>query len=155
MDDALEQLYQDTILEHSRNPCNRGALDEATHTADGYNPSCGDTVHVALIVKDGRIESIRFTGEGCSISQASASMMAQELEGKTVTVANQALAGFTRLVTGAQDLGPDALKEYGDLAALAGVRKFPLRVKCATLAWHALEAALKGNQTHQEVTLSA
>ena len=148
MENDLSQLYQDTILEHTRKPCNYGPLEGATHRADGYNPACGDTVNVELLVEEGRIRAVRFTGEGCSISQASASMMTQALEGKTLEESKHLLEEFLKLLVGQDDREPDTLlSTYGDLAALAGVRQFPQRIKCATLAWHALEAALKGGQT--------
>ncbi len=138
----LDDLYQDIILEHARSPCHYGPLEGATHRGEGYNPACGDTVSVALIVQDGRIAAVHFTGAGCSISQASASLMTQALQGLTLEQSARLTRSFCDGMVGAVPLESDALAPYGDLAALSGVRHFPLRIKCATLAWHALEAAL-------------
>lgn len=143
MSEQLRELYQEVILEHSKKPRNFRALESANHKAEGYNPLCGDHFTVYLDVKDGAINDIGFQGSGCAISKASASMMTQTLKGKT---ADQAEALFTRfhdLVTG--HTGGDG-QDLGKLAVFAGVSEFPLRVKCATLAWHALRAALHGDQ---------
>ena len=138
----LRELYQETILEHSRKPRNFGILETANHKAEGYNPLCGDHYTVFLDVKDGAIQNLSFEGSGCAISKASASMMTQSLKGKTTAEAEALFTKFHDLVTGHGD--PAA--EMGKLAVFGGVSEFPLRVKCATLAWHTLRAALRGEQ---------
>jgi nitrogen fixation protein NifU and related proteins len=138
----LRELYQETILEHSRKPRNFGALDPASHKAEGYNPLCGDHYTVFLDVKDGAIHDVKFEGSGCAISKASASMMTQALKGKSTADAEKLFTRFHDLVTG-QGGSPE---DMGKLAVFGGVSEFPLRVKCATLAWHTLRAALSGQQ---------
>jgi nitrogen fixation NifU-like protein len=138
----LRELYQETILEHSRKPRNFGILETANHKAEGYNPLCGDHYTVFLDVKDGAIQNLSFEGSGCAISKASASMMTQSLKGKTTAEAEALFTKFHDLVTG----HGDAAEEIGKLAVFGGVSEFPLRVKCATLAWHTLRAALRGEQ---------
>lgn len=138
----LRELYQETILEHSRKPRNFGELPSANHKAEGFNPLCGDHYTVFLNVKDGAIAEISFHGAGCAISKASASMMTQSLKGKSTQEAETLFGKFHDLVTG-NKAEPEKL---GKLAAFAGVSEFPLRVKCATLAWHAMRAALRGEQ---------
>lgn len=143
IDTDLRALYQDVILDHGRQPRNFGALAEYTHRLEGYNPLCGDKLTLYLAVQDGVIHDIGFDGEGCAISVASASLMAEQLKSKTVA---DALALFTPmhhlLTTG--ELGVDNDKALGKLAVLGGVSEFPARVKCATLAWHTLKGALSG-----------
>ena len=145
----LRELYQETILDHSRKPKNYGKLEHATHHAEGYNPLCGDRVEVFVQVDGDRLTDVHFIGQGCAISTASASLMTETLKGKT---REQALAVFRKLhetVTGqhdepgAADAGGANDVELGKLAVLEGVRQYPLRVKCATLAWHALRNALE------------
>ncbi|MCS7301729.1 MAG: SUF system NifU family Fe-S cluster assembly protein [Fimbriimonadales bacterium] len=136
----LDELYQEIILDHYRHPRGRGELEPPKITQEGFNPSCGDEVVLELRVEDGRISDIRFHGRGCSISQASASMLTESVKGKTLAEAHALIQQVLALVKGESEGDPDAL---GDIVALAGVRKFPVRVKCATLAWHALEEALK------------
>jgi nitrogen fixation protein NifU and related proteins len=138
----LRELYQETILEHSRKPRNYGELPSANHKAEGFNPLCGDHYTVFLNVKDGAIAEISFHGAGCAISKASASMMTQSLKGKSAEEAEALFNRFHDLVTGTGGKP----EELGKLAAFAGVSEFPLRVKCATLAWHAMRAALRGDQ---------
>jgi nitrogen fixation protein NifU and related proteins len=139
----LRELYQEVILEHSKKPRNYRVLETANHKAEGYNPLCGDHFTVYLDVKDGAISDIGFQGSGCAISKASASMMTQTLKGKTTSEAEDVFTKFHDLVTGhASGHGED----LGKLAVFAGVSEFPLRVKCATLAWHALRAALHGEE---------
>lgn len=140
----LRELYQETILDHSRKPKNYGKLEHATHHAEGYNPLCGDRVEVFLQVDGDRITDVHFIGQGCAISTASASLMTETLKGKTL---EEALAVFRKLhgtVTG-QEAGDEAAAdvELGKLAVLEGVRQYPLRVKCATLPWHTLRNALE------------
>lgn len=140
MSDAeLRDLYRELILDHSRKPRHFGRLPDATHTADGINPLCGDKLRLYLKVEDGTIESSSFEGTGCAISVASASLMTDAIDGLAVESAESCFASVTdRLTGGTSDLGERLEK----LAALDGVRDYPSRVKCATLAWHALHAAL-------------
>ena len=138
----LRDLYQEVILEHSRKPRNYGLLPSANHKAEGFNPLCGDHYTVFVNVQDGAISEIAFQGAGCAISKASASMMTQSLKGKSTEEAEATFTRFHDLVTGhSGDTG-----QLGKLAVFAGVSEFPLRVKCATLAWHALRAALRGEE---------
>jgi nitrogen fixation NifU-like protein len=139
----LRDLYQEVILEHSKKPKNFRVIETANHKAEGFNPLCGDHFTVYVNVTDGAINDIGFQGSGCAISKASASMMTQMLKGKTETEAESIFTKFHDLVTG-HSAGDG--QELGKLAVFAGVSEFPLRVKCATLAWHALRAALKGEQ---------
>ena len=137
----LRDLYQEIILEHGRQPRNFHALAQPTGEALGHNPLCGDRVHV-FVARDGdRLVDVSFTGDGCAISKASASLMTQSVKGKTVAEAAALYEGFHALVTGQPGADAAAL---GKLAVFAGVAEFPVRVKCASLAWHTLRAALSG-----------
>jgi nitrogen fixation protein NifU and related proteins len=140
----LRDLYQDVILEHSKAPRNYRELAAANRKAEGFNPLCGDHFTVYLDLEGDRIRDIAFQGSGCAISKASASMMTQSLKGKTRADAEELFERFHRLVTGQADNGNKT--ELGKLAVFSGVSEFPVRVKCATLAWHALHAALEGAQ---------
>jgi nitrogen fixation NifU-like protein len=140
----LSDLYQEVILDHYRNPRNRGPLPGADRTAEGYNPLCGDQLQVHVKLDGDRVEQIRFEGTGCAISQASASVMTTVLRGKTKAEIDTLFETFQRLVTGKE--GAD-LEAMGELAALSGVSEFPARVKCATLGWHTLLAALQRKDT--------
>ncbi len=147
MDDGLRELYQEVILDHSRHPRHFGPMDHATHTGEGYNPLCGDRVKIYLSVdKDDRIASIKFEGKGCAISQASASLMTDMLTGRTIAEAEKLMGGFLHLVKGD---APSDLEENDRerLDVMAGVSAFPMRVKCATLAWHTMKSALEGGST--------
>ena len=139
----LDDLYQEVILEHSKHPRNFRTMDTANRQAEGYNPLCGDHYTVFLDVADGAIRDISFQGSGCAISKASASMMSQVLKSKTTTEAEEIFGKFHQVVTGAENGDADNL---GKLAVFAGVASFPTRIKCATLAWHTLNAALQGKQ---------
>jgi nitrogen fixation NifU-like protein len=139
----LRDLYQEVILEHSKAPRNYRELKAADHKAEGYNPLCGDRYTVYLQMEGDSIRDIGFQGSGCAISKASASMMTQSVKGKTRAEAQELFAHFHRVVTGRTN-GDQA--ELGKLRVFSGVSEFPLRVKCATLAWHTLEAALEGKQ---------
>ncbi|MGA8366260.1 MAG: Fe-S cluster assembly sulfur transfer protein SufU [Candidatus Acidiferrales bacterium] len=141
----LRELYQDVILEHSKAPRNYGELAAANHKAEGYNPLCGDHFTVYLDMEGERIRDIRFEGSGCAISKASASMMTQSVKGKTRAEAEELFGRFHKLVTGYAPANGQAT-ELGKLAVFSGVSEFPVRVKCATLAWHTLNAALEGKQ---------
>ena len=144
MDDSLRELYQEVILDHSRHPRHFGKLEHATNTAQGYNPLCGDRVTVYLIVgKDGRIGDIKFEGKGCAISQASASLMTDMIVGRSVSEAEKLMGGFVNLVKGEKVEGLSA-DDRETLNVMAGVSAFPMRVKCATLAWHTIKSALEG-----------
>ncbi len=138
----LEELYQTVILDHSRSPRNFGPMPDASITVDGDNPTCGDEVHLHVRFGNGdTLEKVSFTGVGCSICLASASMMTQKVKGKSKAEAAALLHDFQGMISGTT-AGP-APKALGDLRLLSGVRKFPQRVKCATLAWHALHGALE------------
>ncbi len=139
----MQDLYQEIILDHNKRPRNFRRIEPFTHHADGHNPLCGDEIEVFLVVKDGKIEDIAFQGEGCAISKASASLMTSSVKGMSVEQARREFGTVIEMLTG-RNAAPADLGEIGDLAALQGVRQFPARIKCATLSWHALEAALKG-----------
>ncbi len=138
--DELRELYQEVILDHSKNPKNFKELDDASHQSQGHNPLCGDRLALYLAVADGVIQDVGFKGAGCAISTASASMMTEALKGKTEAEVDTIFGAFHDLVTGkAADADHGVL---GKLAVFKGVRDYPVRVKCATLAWHTLRAAL-------------
>jgi nitrogen fixation NifU-like protein len=138
----LQELYQSLILDHNRNPRNFGPLDGADRHAEGFNPLCGDQVKVDVKLDGDRVADIKFTGNGCAISKASASLMTTAVKGKTLAEAEVLFEGFHGLVTGTA-IPADPKKTLGKLAIFAGVAEFPVRVKCATLAWHTLKDALK------------
>lgn len=135
----LAELYQDIILDHSRNPRHHGPVPESERAVEHENPTCGDTIRLALATSGDHITDVRFEGHGCAISMASASMMTEAVSGKPVAAARALAARFAAYMRGEVEWADD---EMGELAALRGVRQYPLRVKCATLAWHALEKAL-------------
>lgn len=137
----LRELYQEIILDHNKNPRNFGKLEGANRTQEGFNPLCGDHLHVHLIVEGGRIEGISFEGSGCAISKASASLMTSALKGKEVGEAEELFENFHAMVM-ADVAEPVDEEKVGKMAIFAGVREFPMRVKCATLAWHTMKAAL-------------
>lgn len=141
--DELFELYQEIILDHNKRPRNFRAMEDHTHCAEGNNPLCGDEISVFVKLEGDRIADISFQGEGCAISRASASLMTTELKGKTVDEAKEELARVTGMFKG-DDETPVSLEDYGNIASLSGVRRFPARIKCATLAWHALDAAIEG-----------
>jgi nitrogen fixation protein NifU and related proteins len=142
----LDDLYQEVILDHQRNPRNFARLPSANRQAEGTNPLCGDHVTVYLDVKDGVIRNISFEGEGCAIAKASASMMTSAIKGKTVAEASEIFKRFHRMVMGDRDPCID-IESLGKLAAFSGVSAFPVRVKCASLAWHTLSAAMNDSKT--------
>lgn len=137
----LRDLYQEVILDHSKAPRNFRDMEASTHEADGRNPLCGDTFTVSVKVDNGRIADVAFRGHGCAISTASASMMTESLKGMTLEEGNNLFEWFHQLLTTPPTVGPPA-GPLGKLAVFSGVREFPVRVKCATLAWHTLKAAL-------------
>ncbi len=138
----LEELYKEIILTHYKSPKNRGVLADATVSSGGHNPSCGDQVELFLKLDGDRVVEASFDGDGCAISQASASLLTEAVKGKTVEEALALAKKFRAMVV--EGKAPDP--ELGDLAALSGVAQLPSRVKCATLAWNALEEALKGSK---------
>jgi nitrogen fixation NifU-like protein len=138
----LRELYQQIILDHNRSPRNFKRVTGANHTAEGFNPLCGDRIQLYLRLADDVIEDIGFQGSGCAISQASASLMTAAVKGKTMAEAEELFRIFHEMATGSPDSAPDTAV-LGKLAALAGVRRFPARVKCAILPWHTLRAALQ------------
>lgn len=145
MMDELRELYQETILDHNKNPRNFGKLEPYTHMKEGYNPLCGDHLFLYVNVDNGRISDVRFEGSGCAISKSSASVMTTVIKGKTLDEVESLFKKFHELVTGAPDESADT-SNLGKLAVFAGVREFPARVKCASLAWHTLHAALVNSQ---------
>lgn len=136
----LSELYQNVILEHNRSPRNYRVMDDADRKADGHNPMCGDQLTVWLRMRGNVIEDVSFRGAGCAISKASASLMTGAVKGKTREEAEALFQRFHRLVTGT--LPPDEPETLGKLAVFSGVSEFPVRVKCASLSWHTLKAAL-------------
>jgi nitrogen fixation NifU-like protein len=138
----LAELYRDVIVDHNRSPRTRGKLPAATHHADGDNPLCGDRLRLELDVAGDVIRDLRFEGNGCAISTASASLMSEAVKGRTRAEAAELFGAVHGMLTG----GPVDSVRLGKLAALAGVRAFPARVKCASLAWHTLNAALAGGR---------
>ncbi|HAM41761.1 MAG TPA: SUF system NifU family Fe-S cluster assembly protein [Candidatus Omnitrophica bacterium] len=140
MIEQLDELYRDVILDHFKNPHRKGELPNAQIKAEGANPLCGDELTFYLTLADGKIGHARFTGKGCAISQASASMLAEQLEGKTVKEVARLIETMKKLMRGE---APDESVDLGDLESLAGVRKFPVRVKCAALAWNIVEQGLQ------------
>ena len=139
MSDDLRDLYQEMILDHGKNPRNKGEADGHTHVADGHNPLCGDQLRVTLVVDDGVVTDARFDGQGCAISTASASLMTETVKGKQAEEVRALIETFVDLATGISDPDPATL---GKLAVFSGVSEFPARVKCATLSWRTVEAAL-------------
>ena len=137
----LRDLYQEVILDHGRNPRNLRRIEDASHEAEGHNPLCGDHLSLFLRMEDGVVADLSFQGSGCAISTASASMLTGVLKGKTEAEARELLDAFLRMATAPTDFEPDTGK-LGKLAVFAGVREFPMRVKCATLCWHTLQSAL-------------
>jgi nitrogen fixation protein NifU and related proteins len=140
----LNDLYQEVILDHNRRPRNFGDLADANRKADGFNPLCGDRIKLFVRLEDDRITDLRFKGTGCAISTASASLMTEVLKGKSVTEVDDLFRRFHQLVTGKPV--DEADETLGKLAVFQGVSEYPIRVKCATLAWHTLLAALRNTE---------
>jgi nitrogen fixation NifU-like protein len=138
----LTDLYQEIILDHCKRPRNFGALAGADHVAEGYNPLCGDKVKVYVALDGDRLAGVGFEGSGCAISTASASLMTEALAGKSLPEARLLFEEVHDMLTGDPGRAAEATETLGKLAALGGVREYPVRVKCATLAWHTLQAAL-------------
>lgn len=139
--DNLDTLYRQVIMDHYKNPKNRGKIDGDSLTIDMNNPTCGDRIQLQLQVEDGVVKDARFDGEGCSISMSSASMMTQEIKGKTIDKALTMSESFSKMMLG-EDIDMDNF-ELGDVQSLQGVSKFPARIKCATLAWKAMEKGVQ------------
>ena len=149
MSDELRELYQEIVLDHGRHPRNQRHPDAFNHEAFGKNPMCGDALVVYLLLNsDGIVTDCAFMGEGCAISMASASLMTEIVRGKSVAEANTLIEAFQHLATGDSEVEESVLDEddLDRLRALSGVRQFPIRVKCATLAWHTLQAAMAGEE---------
>ena len=137
----LDNLYRQVIMDHYKNPRNKGSLDEGNLTVDMNNPTCGDRIHLTLKVEDGIVTDVKFDGEGCSISMSSASMMTQAIKGKDIETAMKLSRIFSDMMQGKEVEIDDDL-DLGDIESLQGVSKFPARIKCATLAWKAMEKGL-------------
>lgn len=137
----LDQLYRSVIMDHYKNPRNKGSLDENSVTIDMNNPTCGDRIHLTLKIDDGVVQDAKFDGEGCSISMSSASMMTQIIKGKKLDEALELADIFSKMMLG-EDFD-DEKYDLGDVEALQGVAKFPARIKCATLAWKAMEKGVQ------------
>ncbi len=144
--DDLNDLYQEIILSHNKRPRNEGELDPHSNEAEGYNPLCGDKLKIYVQQEGDKIEAVQFTGEGCAISRASASIMTESIKGLEGKAVYEKIAEVVELLTAKEEPTADPF-ELGELAALIGVRKFPPRVKCATLAWHTLLAALREKES--------
>jgi len=152
----LKQLYQDIILEHGKSPRNLGKCEGYSHEAKGYNPLCGDKVHVYLKLDNGKkVESLTFEGDGCTISLASASIMTELVKGKSFEEAKEIMDAFLNMIKNTSEIQTNHLDEDEKikLMSLSGVKKFPMRVKCATLSWHTLNSAIKGKK--EEVNTEA
>jgi len=143
----LGDLYQQVIIDHTKAPRNFGKLEPCSHDAEGYNPLCGDQLHIYLQVSDDDIiEDVKFEGQGCSISTASASLMTDAMKGKSIKQFEQMFEAFHDMATADMSATPDE-ETLGKLAVLAGVKEFPARIKCATLCWHTMKAAVDGGGT--------
>jgi nitrogen fixation NifU-like protein len=143
----LQDLYQSIILDHNRRPKNYGALEGATNRAEGRNPLCGDEVAVEVKVQDDAIADVRFTAIGCAVSRAAASIMTQAVKGKSREEVDALFTQFHDLVTGKLKPTPQEARKLGEMAAFSGVSRFPVRVKCASMPWHTLQAALRAETT--------
>ena len=140
----LQELYQEVVLDHNRRPRNFKRPDHVNRTAEGFNPLCGDQVNIYLNVEDEVITDVGFDGVGCAISKASTSMMTESVKGRTTAEAEEIFSAFRAMVTGKAD-GASDVELLGDLEVFQGVSQYPARIKCATLSWHALQAALDGS----------
>jgi nitrogen fixation NifU-like protein len=145
MSSDFRELYQETILDHNKNPRNYHAMPDATHHLEGFNPLCGDRLHLYLRVEKDIIKDASFEGQGCAISKSSASLMTAAVKGKTIGEAETIFNRFHELITSDIGAEPD-VKALGKLAVFAGVREFPARIKCAILPWHTFHAALNDQQ---------
>lgn len=144
-DEGLQDLYQELILDHNARPHNFGVIEKPTHRAHGLNPLCGDDIEVYLVIQGDKISRVSFNGHGCAISKASASLMTDAVINQSSSKALVLFGLFHRLVTG-EEVSESEMKELGKVTAFGGVKEFPARVKCASLAWHTLKAALNNTQ---------
>ncbi len=142
----LRELYQTMITDHARHPRNFRVIEQASHHAEGFNPLCGDRLCLYIHLEQDRIKDASFQGEGCAISTASASLMLESLLGKTEKKAQELFHTFQNILTQKEEPTHDQINALGKLAVFLGVRAYPIRIKCATLAWHALRCALKNNK---------
>ncbi|MBT2666483.1 MULTISPECIES: Fe-S cluster assembly sulfur transfer protein SufU [Bacillaceae] len=138
--DNLDTLYRQVIMDHYKKPRNKGMLEDGSMTIDMNNPTCGDRIRLTMKIEDGKVSDVKFDGDGCSISMSSASMMTQAIKGKDVDTALALSETFSLMIQGKEY---DDEMDLGDIEALQGVSKFPARIKCATLAWKAMEKGLK------------
>jgi nitrogen fixation NifU-like protein len=148
----MDDLYQEVILDHNRQPRNVGAPAGANRTAEGHNPLCGDNITLYLTIEDDTVTDVGFEGSGCAIATASASLMTEVLRGKSIAEAQHLLKGMMNLLTGDPGEAAEVSEELGKLAVFSGVREYPMRVKCATLVWHTLAAALEDRQQADAVS---
>jgi len=139
---GLEDLYREIILDHYKSPRNRGSLEPPAVRAEGHNPLCGDEIEVFIAVEDDKVSDIKISGQGCSISQSSASMMSAAIKGKPIAEVRALISRFKHMMSIEEDGEPDTSAPLGDLEALQGVVKFPVRIKCAVLSWNTLAEAL-------------
>jgi nitrogen fixation protein NifU and related proteins len=147
MNNELIELYQEIILDHNRRPRNYCQINPTTHIAQGHNPLCGDQLTIFLNIKDEIVQDISFKGEGCAISKASASLMTLDLKGKSIEQINKQFNKVIEMLITQKEQPIHAfLEQTSDLASLSGVRQFPARIKCATLAWHTMKAAIEGKK---------
>jgi len=142
MENEIRELYQQVILDHNKSPRNFKKLENANHFAEGFNPLCGDHIDIFVLTEDDLIKDVSFQGSGCAISKSSASLMTTMVKGKTIAEAEEIFLKFQELVTGKLN-NEDEIEGLGKLAIFQGVREFPARVKCASLAWHTLNSALR------------
>ena len=145
----LRELYQEIILDHNKRPHNYRKIEHANHHLEGYNPLCGDRIGIYMLVEDNIVKDISFYGEGCAISKASASLMTDALKGKKIEEVDQIFEKFHNMVTSGLEEMVNT-EELGKLAVFHGVKEFPMRIKCSTLAWHTMYAALKGKAGYEE-----
>jgi nitrogen fixation NifU-like protein len=141
----IKDLYQEVIIDHNRSPRNFGKLENPTQVAEGFNPLCGDKLNLYLTTENDLITDVSFDGSGCAISVASASLMTDSLKGKTTEEAEQLFERFHNLIMEEETPDQEQIQSLGKLAALAGVKEYPARVKCATLCWHTLHSAIQGD----------
>ena len=146
-----QELYQEIVMDHNRRPRNFGSMTDSTATSEGFNPLCGDQITLFLKVSEDIVEDISFEGVGCAISKSSASMMTEEVKGKSVEEALTVFQAFREMITAKSD-GAKNSGILGDLEILKGVAQYPTRIKCATLSWHTLQAALQGTESERDIS---
>ena len=146
-----QELYQEIVMDHNRRPRNFGSMTDSTATSEGFNPLCGDQITLFLKVTEDIVEDISFEGVGCAISKSSASMMTEGVKGKSVEEALTVFEAFREMITAKSDGSKDS-EILGDLEILKGVAQYPTRIKCATLSWHNLQAALKGTESGRDIS---